>query len=108
MKNFLLTTLLLLSISFFSFGQTGNIQGTISDENGIYVPGATIIIESLGKGAISDFDGKFTFVDIPEGTYNIKITYIGFKNVEQEVVVTPSETTAIYITLLSSTIKLRH
>ena len=84
----MLKSLLFILSAFAIFtsvnAQNGNIQGTISDENGIYVPGANVIIESLGRGEISNFDGKFTFVDIPEGTYSIKITY---KDVEKEITV---------------------
>ena len=34
-----------------SYAQTGNITGTISDENGIYVSGANIYISSLNRGS---------------------------------------------------------
>lgn len=77
--------------------QTGNIQGTISDENGIYVPGANVMIPTLNKGAISDFDGRFTLVDIPAGTYSLKITFLGYANQEQEVVVTAGKTNVLSI-----------
>ena len=89
--------------SFFgilhSYAQSGNITGTISDENGIYVSGANIVIADLNKGTISDFDGRFTLVGIPEGSHSIKITYIGYGDVEQDVAVTDGETTGLTIAL---------
>jgi len=87
---------IVFSIAFFiglflSNAQSGNIKGTISDENGLYIPGANITISELSKGAISNFDGNFTFVDIPTGNYLLKITFIGYKDIEQEVVVTDNK-----------------
>ncbi|WP_299530986.1 TonB-dependent receptor [Ulvibacterium sp.] len=96
----------LLFVTLFVFlgvaegkAQSGNIQGTISDENGIYVSGANIFIVSLNKGTVSDFDGRFTLVDVPEGNYNIQITYIGYADVDQEVAVTDGETASIIVEL---------
>ena len=86
--------------------QTGNIQGTITDENGIYVPGANVFIESLSKGAITDFDGRFTLVSIPEGSYTLKITYMGYADVDQEVSVTGGRTAAVSIVLNPSNVEL--
>ncbi len=82
-----------------SHAQTGNITGAISDENGIYVSGANVFISSLNRGTISNFDGRFTLVGIPEGSYNIQITYIGYGDVDQEISVTEGETVSMNVTL---------
>jgi len=94
MKNYtFLYFLLFLPITFLA--QSGNIQGTISDENGIYLPGANVMITSLSKGAISDFDGRFTLVDIPEDTYTLEVSYLGYADIAQEVTVNANKTTEI-------------
>jgi len=84
-----------LFVPFMLLAQSGNIQGTISDENGIYLPGANVMITTLSKGAISDFDGKFTLVDVPKGTYTLKVSYLGYEDIEQQVSVNANETTEI-------------
>ncbi|PKQ44672.1 TonB-dependent receptor [Confluentibacter flavum] len=95
----------LLCITFIcslaTFAQNGNIKGVIADENGITVPGATIIIEELKKGTVSDFNGNFTIVDIPEGTYSLSIKYLGYSDFKQEAVVSDSETISINVILRS-------
>ena len=104
--------LLLFVTLFLVFGlakgqaQTGNIQGTISDENGIYVPGANVYIESLSKGGISDFDGKFTLVGIPEGSYTLQITYLGYADVQQEVTVSSGQTSSVSIIMVPKSFEL--
>ena len=88
-------TLLLLLFSFNMLAQSGNIQGTVSDENGLYLPGANVMLPAIKKGAISDFDGKFTLVDIPEGTYTLKVSYLGYDDIEQEIVIESGKTTEV-------------
>ncbi len=104
MKKLLLITAVLLPV--FLFSQTGNLQGTISDENGIHMPGATIFISPIAKGAITDFDGKYTLVGIPEGTYTLEISYIGYKNATQEVTIANGETATANLILNATDFKL--
>lgn len=79
--------------------QTGNVQGTISDENGLSLPGANIFITSISKGAISDFDGRFTLVDVAEGSYTLKVTYLGYQDQEQEILISANKTTEVNLTI---------
>ena len=44
LKRLLFVTLFLVFGIAVAQAQTGNIQGTITDENGIYVPGANVYI----------------------------------------------------------------
>tara|TARA_R110002049_G_scaffold37208_3_gene117563 strand:- start:3871 stop:6717 length:2847 start_codon:yes stop_codon:yes gene_type:complete len=104
-KNYLFL-LIALMISLVGLAQNGNIRGVIADENGIAVPGATILIEELKKGAISDFNGNFTMVNIPEGTYHLLIQYLGYSEFKQEAEVTNSKTTTINVTLASKSTEL--
>lgn len=106
MQKILPPLFMYLLFTLFISAQEGNIQGTISDENGIYVPGANVIISDLSKGAISDFDGRFTFVGIPEGSYILSISYLGYADVEQQVEVTTGETTAVLITMVPKSLEL--
>ncbi|WP_420603843.1 TonB-dependent receptor [Flagellimonas sp.] len=98
MKKYLqFFTLIIFPLS--AFAQTGNIQGTISDQNGIYVPGANVIISELSKGAITDFDGRFTILDVPSGNHTLQISYLGYATIEQNVSVENGETTLVSINL---------
>ncbi|QTD38562.1 TonB-dependent receptor [Polaribacter batillariae] len=86
--------------------QTGSIQGLITDENGMYVPGASIEIKTLKKGSISNFEGRFTMVAIPIGKHTIKVTYLGYEDVKKEILVKDNETTSVKIQLNSANIEL--
>ena len=41
--------------------------------------GATIFIESLNKGVTTDFDGIALLEDVPDGQFNLQISYLGFE-----------------------------
>ncbi|MDG1729879.1 MAG: TonB-dependent receptor [Algibacter sp.] len=106
MKKHYVILFFILIFSSFGFAQNSNIQGVITDDNGITVPGASILIEQLKKGAISDFDGKFTMVDIPEGTYTLLIKYLGYVDYKEEIALASNATTAVNITLTSKSTEL--
>src|SRR5437762_7412461 len=87
-------------------GQTNRatINGTIADQNGAAVPGATIKIEQSATGlalsATSSDSGDFAFPDLQPGIYTITISHAGFQtkkyeNVEADV----AKTTTLAVTL---------
>ncbi|SNY94670.1 TonB-dependent receptor [Flagellimonas pacifica] len=97
---------ILIFLPLSVFAQTGNIQGTISDQNGIYVPGANVIISELSKGAITDFDGKFTILDVPTGDHTLQISYLGYATIEQNINIKGGETTVVSINLNPKSLEL--
>lgn len=58
MKN-LLQIILVLLLSFQANSQEKIITGTISDENGLPLPGVNIIIKGTTSGTQTDFDGNY-------------------------------------------------
>lgn len=79
--------------------QTGIVSGIITDENGLYVPGANVYIEDIKKGAISDFNGRFTLVQVPEGAHELKITFMGYADTTENITVTAGKTTTVNIVM---------
>ena len=74
-----------LIISFASFSQT-TITGKVIDANsGEVLIGATVIY-GKGKGTATDYDGNYSFV-IQEGKRSIKVSYVGYKEINQLVVI---------------------
>ena len=60
------------------FAQQKTIIGTITDESGIPLPGATVIIENTTRGVSSDFDGNF-IIDAAENEVLI-ISFVGYSD----------------------------
>jgi len=81
-----LLTLALLFLSINSFAQETNssLSGTITDEKGSLIPGATIQLVHTPTGAITKTQtnkkGVFTMTNLkPGGPYAINISFVGFK-----------------------------
>ncbi|NHE56322.1 SusC/RagA family TonB-linked outer membrane protein [Cyclobacterium plantarum] len=53
-----------------------SVEGTVTDENGEPLPGATITIQGSTSGTVSDIDGNFS-ITVPEGG-SLVVSYIGY------------------------------
>ncbi|NUM69729.1 MAG: carboxypeptidase-like regulatory domain-containing protein [Ignavibacteriaceae bacterium] len=81
-KLFLFT--LLLSSTIFA-GVTGKLAGRITDsQTGEPLIGANIILAGTTYGAATDVNGRYNILNIPPGTYTVRITYIGYEQVVTE------------------------
>lgn len=72
-------TLLLAFVVHLSFAQDKTISGTVTDFEGLPLPGVNILIEGTTTGTQTDFDGNFE-IRGQEGQA-LLFTYIGQKNV---------------------------
>ncbi|HKR59048.1 MAG TPA: DUF2012 domain-containing protein, partial [Pyrinomonadaceae bacterium] len=79
---------LLLVLSMTSFGQGGTsvISGTVTDQQGNVVAGATVTLTNAQKNftrtQTTNESGSFTFNLIPSGVYQLEIEAQGFKKVQ--------------------------
>ena len=55
----------------------GNISGVVSDNNGLPLPGATIIIQGTSTGVTTDFDGNYS-IDASQGQ-TLEISFVGYE-----------------------------
>ena len=56
------------------------ISGTITDETGLGLPGATVVVKGTVNGTTTDVDGKFTLTVDEDAT--LVISYLGYLNTE--------------------------
>src|SRR3954470_960384 len=83
---------------------TGAITGTVSDNSGAVVPGATVQLVDEGtrqtKDAVTNGQGVFQFPDLNSGRYTVTVTLQGFQTAKYDkVVVEASRSTDLRITL---------
>jgi iron complex outermembrane recepter protein len=57
----------------------GQISGNILNDQGISLPGATILLLPDSIYTTSDTDGKFSFLALAPGEYTLQISYIGYR-----------------------------
>lgn len=104
-KNYI-ALLIVFLVSISAWGQSGNIQGVVVDQNGLKVPFSYVMIESLKKGTTSDVDGKFLFVDVPTGNHTVTVQFLGYADSKTEVEVKEQETTIVTIRLQEESLEL--
>ncbi len=78
LKRFLLSFMLMFVCTIL-YAQT-EITGTVVDETGETVIGATVVEKGTNNGTVTDFDGVFTLKVNPGAT--LVFSYVGFLNVE--------------------------
>lgn len=75
-----LLLMLLLTCSGAVLYAQSQVSGTVVDEDGQGLPGATVLLKGTQNGTITDVDGKFT-LDAEEGSLLV-ISFIGFESME--------------------------
>ncbi|MEO0775979.1 MAG: SusC/RagA family TonB-linked outer membrane protein [Bacteroidota bacterium] len=76
MKRLNLVFLLLLAVVSFSYAQR-TVSGTITDQEGEPLIGASILAKGTTTGTVTDFDGNYA-LEVPEGTTELEFSYTGF------------------------------
>ena len=62
--------------------QTQKVAGTVtSDDDGLPIIGASVMVQGTSMGTITDVDGNFSIINIPASAKNIEVSYIGMKSV---------------------------
>src|SRR5580704_18761982 len=84
----LISAVLLLSLPAFPQGNTGRILGTVTDQSGGYVGGATVAVMDVARGVtqnlITDSDGAYVAINLVAGTYTVRVEVKGFKVFERK------------------------
>lgn len=91
MKNLLLQTILFSFVFFTTFAQTSELTGTVQDaQANIGVSGASILLlnsrdSTQRKGVLADPNGNFKFTNLNAGNYRLRVSSIGYTNLEMRV-----------------------
>lgn len=81
----------------------GALRGRISDVNKQTLPGATVFIEDLKNGVVSDINGFYLLPKLPSGTYRVTVSYVGYKTERFTVQIEAGKTREKEVTLKSET-----
>lgn len=75
----LLMVFLLLGMSSVLLAQN-SVTGTVTDDQGVPIPGASIVVKGTSNGTVSDFDGNFS-IAVEDGNV-LSVSYLGYKPIE--------------------------
>ena len=85
----------------------GVMRGRVVDTQNQVLPGATVMIESLHTGVVSDVNGYYTLANLKPGTYKVKVTYVGYEPKTITLTVSPDKT-EVHDFILSDGIELQN
>ncbi|WP_431244755.1 carboxypeptidase-like regulatory domain-containing protein [Flavobacterium sp. P21] len=60
------------------------IKGTVTDQNGLPLPGANVVVKGTTKGVQTDVDGSFS-ITVADNVTKLIVTYIGMEDQEVSV-----------------------
>ncbi len=79
---------LLLSCPLFAQVNTGRILGTITDQTGGVIAGATVTVTNTATGVVrtltTNQSGEYAAPDLTPGTYSVRVSDMGFQSSEQQ------------------------
>ncbi|MBI2427976.1 MAG: TonB-dependent receptor [Ignavibacteriales bacterium] len=98
---------ILVSITYG--GITGKLAGKVTDkENREPLIGASVVIQGTTFGAAADVQGEFYILNIPSGTYTVRISAIGYQTATyRNVQISADATTRLDVELASSAVEVK-
>ena len=83
-----LALVLFLGVSQLSAQSTGSIRGTVSDQTGAAIPGASVTVTNTQtaqqRSTQTTSSGVFVFPDLPIGSYTLQVSKTGFGTQKRE------------------------
>ncbi len=104
MKRFLTYLLIILFCSNFGIStlaqsKSGTLKGMVKTSDG--EPAAYVNIGLIGTNKItsSDEEGKYELINIKQGTYTVKVSFVGLSSVEKSIMIEDGKTIVLDFTL---------
>ncbi len=93
MKKLLLLSLTVICTMGAALAQR-TVSGTVLDDAGVPLIGATVLAVGTSAGTVTDLDGNFS-LKVPDGVTTLQISYTGFKSVDVDI----KSTSTVNVTL---------
>src|SRR5690242_320542 len=78
-----------LALAVPAQAQTASLSGTVVDESGAVVPGATVMLAGQGThpSTVTGSRGEYSFKNLAPGTYQVTVSLVGFSQATRDNVV---------------------
>jgi hypothetical protein len=82
---------------------TGSVVGTVTDQSGAVLPGATVTLTQIGthsaRTTVTNSAGHYIFADVDPGQYELTLTKQGFATTKSQTEVKVSESATLNLTM---------
>lgn len=80
--------------------QRGIISGKVTDNQNISLPGVSVRLEGAAtQSKTTDADGNYSFTNLPQGSYTISFTYIGFTKLTKSLTLGENQVSVVNVSL---------
>ncbi|REG91035.1 TonB-dependent receptor [Algoriphagus antarcticus] len=106
MKKQLLSAITFIALSCLSHQALaqGVLKGRVIDAQNLSMPGANLILKNTSLGTVTNQTGDYSIVDLPEGSYEVQVSYLGYGSIVQETTIEDGQTTILNFKLDETTI----
>ena len=73
--------LLVLTVSLSSFAQRKTISGTVKGDDGVPMPGVTVVIKGTTQGTVTNIEGVYSLTEVPEDAI-LHFSFVGMEGQE--------------------------
>jgi iron complex outermembrane recepter protein len=87
-------------------GQSGSIQGRVTDSTGAVIVGALLTVDQGGSRVTTNARGRYTLSGVPAGQRIVRVRSLGFSPESVTVTVTAGQVSEVNVTLLRSAYQL--
>ncbi|MGD8428262.1 MAG: carboxypeptidase-like regulatory domain-containing protein, partial [Balneolaceae bacterium] len=96
LRKLLSVALAMLLFPAVIMAQSGSVTGTVIDQStGETLPGTNVVLQELQRGSATDTDGNYTIDNVPNGSYTLVATFVGYKKYQTTVQVSGATTVDI-------------
>ncbi len=96
-----------LACSISIDAQNASLRGNIYDQGtGESILFGNVVLSGTDYRTITDIDGFFVFPDVPAGTYQLEMTYIGYDTLREQVTLAPGQVKYLKLYLSERSIEL--
>ena len=96
----LFSVFIILLFPFVLFAQSSaTLEGTITDTNGEALSGANIFLVESAKGTAAGEDGSYIIENIDPGTYTVRVTFVGYQQINEEISFSAGQTVSRNFTM---------
>ena len=103
--SFLIMVLLVMA-TFENYAQSGSLTGIVKDAvTGTPLPGANVFFVGTSVGTATELEGNFSLRNIEPGTYLLRVRYIGYKEIDDSIIVFPGLSSFVEYALQSDMVE---
>jgi len=69
----------LLASVAIAMAQTSRVTGTVTDDSGEPVIGASVLVDGTSRGAVTNLEGQFVIENVPQSATTLTVSYVGMQ-----------------------------